>query len=84
MAFNVFLPDRNIINTYLMALTFLKFHFHETFHFLKTTIWVVICATFFLKELNLRLRVYVEIAKPSRVELKHDFSDTRECFGIST
>jgi hypothetical protein len=37
------------------------------------------------KELNPRRRVYVEIPKPLRVELKcSNFSDTREGFGIST
>jgi hypothetical protein len=45
------------------------------------------------KELNPRWRVYVEIPKPARVELKCSqnpegfyviFSDTREGFGIST
>jgi hypothetical protein len=36
------------------------------------------------KELNPRRRVYVEIPKPVRVKLKHNFSDTREGFGIST
>jgi hypothetical protein len=35
-----------------------------------------------IKELNLWWRVYVEIPKPSRVELI--FSDTREGFGIAT
>jgi hypothetical protein len=36
------------------------------------------------KELNPRRRVYVEIPKPSRVELRCNFRDTLQGFGIST
>jgi hypothetical protein len=37
---------------------------------------VYIVTEYMLKELNPRRRVYVEIPKPSRVELKCSFSDT--------
>jgi hypothetical protein len=66
-----------------MTLLFVCKHKHVDFTVWWATIIYKIVEVGF-KELNPRQRVYVEIPKPSRVELKCNLSDTREGFGIST
>jgi hypothetical protein len=53
-------------------------------HDIRTIHLIMGCQTQQWRSGNIRRRVYAEITKPSRVELKCNFSDTREGFGIST
>jgi hypothetical protein len=64
-------------STLSVAKIWLEFEFiHWKF---LIVIFVMVLVDFWFKELNPRQRVYVEIPKPSRVELKYMYSQNPRC-----